>query len=63
MIRAFVFSIRFDSQGLPDAFMCMTPWMRADLVQFGDAVFLHAQQHQFNSGEKVIGQALTHRPV
>jgi hypothetical protein len=43
MIRGFVLSVRFDSQGLPDAFMYMY------LVQFGDVFFLDAQQRQFNS--------------
>ncbi len=37
-IRGFVFSVRFDSQGLPDAFMYMTPRMRSDLVRFGNYV-------------------------
>jgi hypothetical protein len=45
----FVFSVHFDSQGLPDAFMYMTPRKRADIVQFGDVIFLDAQQCQFNS--------------
>jgi hypothetical protein len=49
MISGFVFSVRFDYQGLPDAFMYMTPRMRMDLVQFGDVIFLNAQHQQFKS--------------
>jgi hypothetical protein len=30
-------------------YMYMTPWMRADLILFGDVIFLDAQQRQFNS--------------
>jgi hypothetical protein len=48
-IRGFVFSVWFDSQCLPDAFMYMTPRMQKDLIQFGDVIFLDAQQRQFNS--------------
>jgi hypothetical protein len=48
-IRGFVFSVRFDSQGLPDAFLYMTPWMQKDLNCFGDIIFLDAQCRQFNS--------------
>jgi hypothetical protein len=29
--------------------MYMTPRIRADLVRFGDVIFLDAQQQQFNS--------------
>jgi hypothetical protein len=48
-ICGFVFSVCFDSQGLPDAFMYMTPRMRMDLVRFGHVIFLDAQQRQFSS--------------
>jgi hypothetical protein len=47
-IPGFVFIVWFDSQGLPDAFMYMTPRMHSDLVCFGDVLFLDAHQRQFN---------------
>jgi hypothetical protein len=49
MIRGFIFNVQFDSQGLPGAFLYMTPQMHADLVWFGDIIFLDAQQDQLNS--------------
>jgi hypothetical protein len=48
-IRGFAFSVFFDSQGLPDAFMYMTLQMRMNLVQYGNVIFLDVQQRQFNS--------------
>jgi hypothetical protein len=46
-LQQIVFSVWFDSQGLPDAYLCMTPRMRSGLIRFGDVMFLDAQQHQF----------------
>jgi hypothetical protein len=44
-IQGFVFSVWFDSQGLPDA-LYMTPQMHADLVQFGYVVGCGAHESQ-----------------